>query len=718
MRAQPASMETSAPTAAPAAPGDHRAGTLAFWLVTLTATLAYLPSLSGPFIFDDLASIPDNPTIRALWPLGPVLSPPHDNGATVGGRPLLNFTFALNHAFSGTAVWSYHLANLAIHVAAGLVLFGLLRRALARVPAVATHADMSALFTALLWTLHPLQTESVSYIVQRAESLCGLLVLLAVHTFLRASDAARPLGWQIVSVAACYLGVATKEVAAVAPLLVLLVDRTLVAGSFAAALRARAGYYAALASSWLLLGVLIASTAGRGGTAGLDVGVTPWGYLWSQTLALTRYLGLTLWPFPLAIDHGGSLAFSGALPAIACALVVLSLAGATVWALVRSPQLGLVGAWFFVTLAPSSSVVPLLDTMFEHRMYLALAAPVLLLVVALQRVLRAHARVALAVAMVAFTGVSAARNILYRSDVALWTDNTLRTPDNPRAHFQLAGALLARNRVADAIASYERAVALKPDYVEARHNLGSALLQSGRVMDAIVALEATLRLRPLAGTHFLIAGAQAQLGRIDAALASYDAALVLRPAYVDALNNRGNLRLQKGDATAALADYETALRHDPTHVDARLNAAVALLALHRPAEALAHCEAAVRLRPNYGAAHWKFGDTLLALNRPAAAVDRYREAVRFDPALFHAWANLGRALAASARLPEALEAYERALQLAPDWAQARQNYALALEASGRDHEAAVQNARALQLQPDFPEAATQRARLQARGVRP
>ncbi|MBL9201344.1 MAG: tetratricopeptide repeat protein [Opitutaceae bacterium] len=703
---------------APAPARDHRAGTLAFWLLAVTATLAYLPSLSGPFIFDDLTSIPDNPTIRSLWPLGPVLSPPHADGATVGRRPLLNLTFALNHAVSGTDVWSYHLANLAIHFAAGLTLFSLLRRALALAPATATRADSVALFTALLWTLHPLQTESVSYVVQRAESLCGLLVLLTIHAFLRASTSARPLGWHLVSVTACLLGVATKEVAATAPVLVLLLDRALVAGSFAGALRARAGYYASLAASWVLLGALIASTAGRGGTAGLGVGVTPWGYLWSQALALTRYLGLTAWPSPLAIDHGGTLAFPGAAQAVGCGLLVLGLLAATAVAFKRAPRLGLPGAWFFVTLAPSSSVVPLLDTMFEHRMYLALAAPLLLVVLGTHSLLGARCRPALAIAILAFGGLAAGRNTLYRSDVALWSDNVARTPDNPRAHFQLAGALLARNRVADAITSYERAVALKPDYVEARHNLGSALLQAGRVMDAVVALEATIRLRPIAGTHFLLAGAHAQLGRTDAALAAYDAALALVPTHVDARNNRGNLRLQRGDATGALSDYETALRHDPAHVDAHLNAAVALLALHRPAEGLAHCETAARLRPGYGAAHWKSGDALLALNRPASAVERYQAAVQLDPSLLHAWAGLGRALAATARLPEAIEAYERALQLAPDWAQARHHYALALEAAGRDREAAGQNARALHLQPDFPEAATQQARLRARGATP
>ena len=696
------------PTPPRGEPGPRIA--FAVFALILATTVAYLPSLFAPFIFDDLNSIPDNASLRSLWPLGPVLSPPHADGATVGGRPLLNLSFALNYAVSGTATWSYHLANLAIHLAAALVLFGTLRRALATAGIGGATRETVAFFTALLWALHPLQTESVSYVVQRAESLCGLFYLLTIYAFLR--------GWLTASAIACVLGVATKEVAATAPLLVLLLDRALVAGSFRAALRTRAPYYAALAASWIVLGALIASTAGRGGTAGLGLGVTPLAYLWSQVFALTRYLGLTFWPFPLMIDHGGALAFSSMATAAGGVLLLGGLAAAVILALRRAPRLALVGAWFFLVLAPSSSVVPLLDTMFEHRMYLALAAPLLGLALVVTRALGRGARPALAALALAAGGVTFARNALYRDDVALWRDNIAHTPGNARAHFQLAGVHLARGDINAAVASYRAAIALKPTYVEARHNLGGALLRGGRVMDAIVELEGALRLHPRADTHFALASALAQIGRADDAIAQYDAALRLQPALVDALNNRGNLRLQKGNALAALSDYEAALRADPTHVDAHLNAAVALLELHRPAEAIAHCEAAVNLRPDYGTAQWKFGDTLLELNRPGPAAERYREAVRLDPTLLYAYANLGRALAMLGQLPDALAAYERALRLAPEWALVRHHYALALEAAGRVREAAEQNAVALRLQPDFPEAIVQRERLQGRAPRP
>jgi len=139
---------------------------------------------SGPFVYLDIAAIVDNPTIRRLWPIWKTLQPPADGSLTVGGRPLLNLSLAINYAISGTAVWSYHAVNLLIHVLAGLALFGVARRTLAR-SISAGEGFLAAFFVALLWTVHPLQTESVTYIVQRAESLMGLCYLLTLYCFIR-----------------------------------------------------------------------------------------------------------------------------------------------------------------------------------------------------------------------------------------------------------------------------------------------------------------------------------------------------------------------------------------------------------------------------------------------------------------------------------------------------------------------------------------------------
>ena len=254
-------------------------------LLPLAALAAWSNSFHGAFVLDDIPTIVSNPSIRRLGDVGAVLSPPK-MGLPVTGRPLVNLTLALNYAVSGTQVWSYHALNLVIHVLAGLTLFGIARRTLrlcsGQVPnqgqtagdvgrghptpsqspgraasgdaALQSDATSLALAMALLWTVHPLQTEAVTYVVQRAESLMGLLYLLTLYCFIRGteSDANRAdsrnaripghqggASWYALAFLACLLGMATKEVMVSAPLIVLLYDRTFLAGSFRAAWRQR-----------------------------------------------------------------------------------------------------------------------------------------------------------------------------------------------------------------------------------------------------------------------------------------------------------------------------------------------------------------------------------------------------------------------------------------------------------------------------------------------
>jgi hypothetical protein len=264
-------------------------------ILAAAAAAVYARTFSVPLLLDDAASIVENPTIRhwstAFWPPA---------AATVSGRPVLNLSLAVNHAISGTAVWSYHVLNLAVHVLAGLTLFGIVRRTLrhrsgrALAPSGATWVAFAA---SLLWTLHPVQTESVTYVIQRAESLMGLFYLLTLYSFIRGveADGFPKRVWLAVCVTACLLGMATKEVMVSAPLIVLLYDRTFVARSFREAWHRHWGLYMAMAATWVLLAALTAGTGwDRGGTSGFDVGVSPWAYWLTQFPAVTRYLWLSV----------------------------------------------------------------------------------------------------------------------------------------------------------------------------------------------------------------------------------------------------------------------------------------------------------------------------------------------------------------------------------------------------------------------------------------
>ncbi len=272
--------------------------------------LAYSNSFTGSFIYDDAPSILGNPTIRHLWPIWQPLSPPHKGGITVEGRPLVNLSLAVNYALGGLDVWGYHALNLAIHLLAGLTLLGIVRRTLLQ-PKLRERfgaaANELALAVAVLWVVHPLQTESVTYIVQRAESLMGLFYLLTLYCFIRGAESPRPRAWYSLCVTACALGMASKEVMVSVPLMVLLYDRTFVSGSLREVWRQRWPLYLALASTWILLGYLMFFTGSFGNAVinAKENGIAWWKYLLTEPGVILYYLRLAAWPYPLCFDYYG-----------------------------------------------------------------------------------------------------------------------------------------------------------------------------------------------------------------------------------------------------------------------------------------------------------------------------------------------------------------------------------------------------------------------------
>ena len=187
---------------------------IAVVVLAAAGVAAYWNSFAGAMVFDDLQAIRDNPSIRHLADLGAVLAPPADS--PTAGRPLVNLTLAINYAISGTDLWSYHAVNLVIHLLAALVLMGVVRRTLLTAPLVKTLGPVALALgagAALVWMLHPVQTEAVTYLTQRSESLGGLLYLLTLYCVIRGAGAATAsAGWYIVAVLACAAGAASNPV--------------------------------------------------------------------------------------------------------------------------------------------------------------------------------------------------------------------------------------------------------------------------------------------------------------------------------------------------------------------------------------------------------------------------------------------------------------------------------------------------------------------------
>lgn len=686
---------------------------------------AYAGSFSGPFVLDDPSSITANPTIRQLWPLGDVLATPQAN-VTAQGRPLLNLSLAVNYALSRHDVWSYHLLNLMIHVLAGLTLFGLVRRTLARRGQAPTAAAKCAWPTnpgaavgddagserevtatalgfavALLWTLHPLQTESVTYVVQRAESLMGLFYLLTLYCFVRYTEAgppARLIGWNGRAMLACLGGMATKEVMVTAPVMVLLYDRAFVAGSWRAAWRQRRGFYAGLAATWLLLGACMLSGGGnRGGAVGFGTGVAWWDYGLTQFEAVGRYLLLAFWPDPLVFEYGAFTA-GNVWDVLPWAAIVGPLLGATLWALWCRPAVGFLGAWFFGILAPTSLVPGTSQMIVEHRAYLSLAAILVLAVcgghavalrrkpgdpssvagpgahaagtpgpgaAGLSRRMRAFLSLTLLVAL-AFGILTARRNAVYRTALGLWEETVAQRPHNPLAHHLLAEELVSAGRDDEALGHYRQAVRVDPGFALAHERLGVVLMRLGKGEEAEAHLKESLRLRPdFADAHNNLGVLLAGTGRGGEARGHLERALALQPDFADAHYNLANLLALQGSGPEAVASFRTALRLRPDFPAAQYNLANALANLGRHADAIAHYAAALRLKPDQAAAEFNLGNALAILGRREEAIEHYRKALRWKPDFAAAEMNLGCVCFELGRLTEAAAHLQNAVRLDP-----------------------------------------------------
>ena len=708
-------------------------------VIVLAALAVYHNCFAVPFIFDDVSSITENPKIRHLWPIRDVLSPLATS--LVGGRPVVNLSFALNFALGGLVVWGYHVVNLAIHILAGLTLFGVVRRTLLR-PSLRERFGESAarlaLAVAVLWTVHPLQTEVVTYLSERCESLMGLFYLLTLYCFIRGTDAQRSRWWFALSVAACLLGMASKEVMVTAPVMVLLYDRTFVSGSFREAWTRHRRLYLGLASTWLLLGYLTEGLQYRG--VGYGHGLTWWAYALTECRAVVRYLWLAIWPHPQVFDYGQFVALRHIGDVAPYALILAVLVAGVLVELKRRPAIGFAGAWFFMILAPTSSVVPLgAQPMAEHRMYLPLAVVVTLAVIEIDKLWGRRSTAVFLALAVGFGFLATRRNEDYRTEVSIWKDTVAKCPKNVRAHYNLAKVLLDAGRVREAVDQCDEALQLEPDSFGAHQNLGNALYRLGRVQDAIGHYEEALRIRPASAeshndlglalahqgkpedairhleqalqikpdygeAHANFADVLAQVGRIPEAIGHYEEALRLRPDLAAAHCNLGNVLMRVNRVPEAVAHYEQALRIDPDYAAAHVNLGAALAKLGKPDDAIRHYEQALRIKPDYAEAHMNLGNALLAQGRVTEAMVHYEEALRVKPGYAEAHMDLGNALLTQGKVQGAIEHYEEALRIKPDYAEAHDNLGIALAQAGRVSEATKHWEEALRLNPDDVEA--------------
>jgi protein O-mannosyl-transferase len=665
-------------------------------LLVSAILVTYWNSLSVPFQFDDL-SILENLVSQQSSTLD--TSGASQPAVQVAGRPIVRASFALNYALGGVDVTGYHVLNIAVHIACALLLFAIVLRTYVQWFAGEWKqgAVGVALTASLIWALHPLNTGTVTYVSARSESLMALCYLTMLLAGIRAHDSVRRSMWSVVAVVACALGMGCKETMVSAPLVMVLFDRAFAFTSLRQAFTARWKLYASLAATWVVLAAL-AWSAPRAESVGLSLGVSPWTYLLNQAEIIADYLRTALWPDRLVFAYGEprAIALREVLPQ---SLLIVLLVAISLWAWNARPAIGILPVVFFVILAPTSTVVPIVtEAGAERRMYLPLAALVVLGVAsswaAWSRFRGQHAwargtGTAGVVAIVATLSVSLGiltmrRNGEYASAEVLWRSTLERWP-SAIAHRNLATVLRQTGRREEAV---EHLRAVFADHPEARYLVGLELFEMGRFDESITELRTFIEGAPTsdgdakANARLVVGRALAAAGRSAEAVQELARIVADRPNDMDAQLALADAQLAHQDFGAALNAYKRYLASAPRHVGAWTNLGIAAFSNGHVDE----------------------------------AIDAFRRGAELQSQNAKIHLNLASALAENGRIDEATMHAELATRLSPADAKARELYGHLLANQGRYAEAEHEFVAALQSDPGNQELREEIKRLQ-RGVR-
>lgn len=564
-------------------------------ILVIAVVGVYLTSLDGNFVFDDIPHLVNRPD-PANWP-GELQRLLH--GRT---RSVTMLSFAINAAAFGKGPISYHATNLVIHVASVLILFGLVRRAIMLVndrSPTGLDPNLVGFLAALLWGVHPLGTMAVTYIIQRHESLMAMFYLLMLYCLICGRMADRAWPWYIGAIFSCWLGMGAKEVMVTAPIVALLFDRVILSDSWRDLLRNRGWVYGVIALPavlliYKLLPMFFSGTKAHANVFGTHEMASPWLYLWTQSGVIVYYLRLAIWPDYLSVDYEWPVT-NNPWEYLPTALIVLCLLGTSLWLLFRGNPLGVVATAFFLILAPTSSFLPIVDVVFEHRVYLPLACVCILITVGACFAISQWMSKSSAIQQQRLTflvGCTIAlllgartiyRNMDYRTEVTLWNSAVESRPMNLRANHNLAQRLReagrpeeAERRLLESIQwcqarGYET-FPLQGDLAELYVYMGAAetayqrfqlaIQEADKKDDTLSEYGQKLRDRKLAEIYTSYGALFDLLGRPADAAQQFDKAISLRPDVAQWYVLAGDAYRKSGNAPRALERWKHAVESD------------------------------------------------------------------------------------------------------------------------------------------------------------
>jgi tetratricopeptide (TPR) repeat protein len=622
-----------------AIPSQKRVVVLTCALLALVTFVVYWHVRDNDFInFDDNVYITENARVLngLTWP--------DVKWAFTAGlpgylHPLTWFSHQLDYQLYKNWAGGHHLTSVALHVANAVLLLLFLWRT--------TRLAWRSAFVAAVFALHPLHVESVAWIAERKDVLCGLFFFLTLHAYVSYAKERAPL-YYVLALLFFVAGLFSKPMIVTVPFVLLLIDTWPLGRLEFGAGKAKAKYsstvlrligekvpFLLLAIVWSVITLVLAKQVGglaRVETLGVGTRIA------NAVVSYATYVWKTFWPQNLAVFYP----YSPQLPLLTVLATLALLVLISVILIKRrssSPFLLVGWLWFLGMLVPVIGVLQAgAQARADRYTYLPQTGLIFGLTWAVCDLAKSWPRQR---ALLTGTAAIALSPLAWRTwdQISVWHDsesvwrNALAaTTANYTAHVQLCDALLRKGRIDEAIAEAETALRIQPNDAKGHSNLAIALAKKGDMEKALLHLQRAVEITPdQPKLHYNIATVLAEKGRLDEAISHYEQEVQIQPEFAEAHNNLGTALLRKGRLDDALLHFEKAIAADPRLAKVHYNAAFVLVQKGRPREAVDHLQQALTIDPHNAAARVELGVALSQAGRIDSAIRAWEETLESDP---------------------------------------------------------------------------------------
>ncbi len=688
------------------------------WLILLffaVLVLAiYSNTLNAPYYFDDGRSIGQNPHIRLTELTFEKLTQAAFE-SICPNRPIANISFALNYYFDQYNVVGYHVVNILIHIVNGILLYFLIKTTL-RIPSLRSKYksySSIAFFTTLMWLVHPIQTESVTYIVQRMASMATMFYVLSFLLYIKgrlANEGKKRWLYFTGCAVSWILALGTKEISATLPFFVLLYEWYFFQGLSKSWLRRNFAY---IIGTLILISIVILLYIGSSPLEGILSGYTHRGFtlterVLTQFRVIIYYITLLAYPHPgrLNLLHGFELSHSLIDPVTTLVSMgaILGSLGLAFYMAKKEPLISFSILWFFGNLAIESSFLAL-EIIFEHRTYLPSMFFFLIIIILVYKYIgRDLLKVGLlSTTMLVLCLWTYERNGTWSDPVEFWDDAVRKSPHSARAYVNLARSYIDRKSYQLALTNLKQAIHLDSNLTVAYNNLAGLyikqLLYDAAVETSRKALDTNARRYDRHITYKNLGVALREQGNISAALDAHLKAIEMVPTNSEAYDCLGSDYLARHQIDLAIEAYRKALKWDPFSHQTYNNLGMAYTAKRDIRKAAEMYTRAIAIKPDFVLAYSNLGSLYLD-QRAEKAIPLLQRAIELDPTFADAYNNLGLALIKMGAFEAGISKVERALRLKPNHPDATFNLARVYELTGKYELAVAQYKKSIRLKPD------------------